>query len=680
MSPRRSPYFNRELSWLAFNARVLDLAADQHLPLLERAKFFAIFSSNLDEFFQVRIAALRDQVALGSVAKSPDGLTASAQLEAIGAALTPMLARQESLVTDELLPELTRHGISLVDWATLGVDDRKHLIGVYETRIFPVLTPLAVDPSHPFPYISNLSLNLAVLVTNPGSGEQRFARVKVPALFPRLAQVPGRSVFVPVEQVIAAQLPTLFPGMAIDGWWPFRVTRNVDLTVDDGDADDLLAAVEMELRRARFGRAVRLEIAQHMPEAVLRLLTDELDLAEGDISRHHAPLDLTLLRQLHDLDRPELKDRPWRTMTAARMARADAAGRSVFATVRERDLLLHHPYESFASSVEEFIAQAADDPAVLSIKITLYRTSGDSEIANSLIRAAERGVQVAALVELRARFDEATNVEWAKALERAGVHVVYGITGLKTHAKCALVVRADDDGLRRYVHLSTGNYNARTAKVYEDIGYLTCDPDIGADATQLFNHLTGFAVAQPYRSLLVGPDALRTQLLDLIEREAAHGTDGRITMKMNSLGDPAMIQALYKASRAGVRVDLVVRGICCLRPGVAGMSETISVRSVLGRYLEHSRLYRFDHGSVDGQPLHLIGSADLMVRNLDHRVEALVPLTHPRHQEWLDAVFEFDLSDEVGRWELDADGRWTHRGGPADAQARLQRWIEARPR
>ncbi len=673
-------YINRELSWLEFDARVLEMVDDAAVPLLERLRFSAIFSSNLDEFFQVRVAMLKGQHDAGSWVVSPDGLSASEQLAAIRSAVEPMVERQETLVLDVLLPLLEAQDVTIVSWSELTCDERKHLVELYEQRVFPILTPLAVDPSHPFPYISNLSLNLAVSVRNPENGERRFARVKVPHLFPRLARLPGSHRYVLIEHVIAAQLPTLFPGMDIEGWWTFRVTRDADLPLEEGEADDLLVAVETELKRRRFGRSVRLEVNREMPDEVEQLLIDQLDLTDADVTRHRAPIDLTYLDELHGLELPNLKFRPWPNITAGRVATADAAGRSLFSVIRERDLLVHHPYESFSSSIEEFIEQAAEDPAVQTIKMTLYRTSGDSAIARSLIRAAERGVQVAAMVEIKARFDEATNVEWAKTLEQAGVHVVYGLSGLKTHTKCVLVVRADDDGLRRYVHLGTGNYNSRTARLYEDIGYFTCDPDIGADASQLFNHLTGFARLQRYRSLLVAPEHLRTQLLELIEREASFGTEGRITAKMNSLGDQRMARALYDASQSGVQIDLIVRGLCCLRPGVPGVSETIRVRSILGRYLEHSRIYKFNHGDIDGGPLHLIGSADLMPRNLDSRVETLVPVRHPRHQFWLDSVFEFQLGDDVRCWELQADGDWHRVAGEVDVQEQMQRWVEERQR
>jgi len=681
---------NRELSWLQFNDRVLSLADEAGIPLLERVKFVAICSSNLDEFFQVRVAALKDQVAAGLTARAPDGMTPLQQLRSIGDVVGGLVSRQERLLMGTLLPALRAEGIELVDWAEADDADRKELVEIFERRIFPVLTPLAVDPAHPFPYISNLALSLAAMVSDPETGERRFARVKVPSVFPRLVALPGGRRFVPVEQVIAAQLHTLYTGMVVEEVAAFRVTRNADLTLEDEDADDLLVAVELELRRRRFGRAVRLEVQRGTSDEMVELLVRELDLEATDVSFHDALLDLTCMWQLVAVDRPDLKDAAWPPVTAGRIAAAEDAGRSIFSVIRERPLLVHHPYESFASSVESFIDQAAEDPKVQSIKMTMYRAGGDSPIARSLIKAAERGVQVAVLVELKARFDEATNVSWAKALERAGVHVVYGLVGLKTHAKCALVVRNDDDGLRRYCHIGTGNYNSKTARIYEDVGFITADPDVGADVTQLFNHLTGYSRTLEYRTLLVAPRELRHQMIDLVEHEASYGEDGRIALKLNSLADPDLIGALYAASQQGVRIDLLVRGICCLVPGVPGLSETIHVRSILGRYLEHSRIIRFAHGqpsvSPHGEipgavdvPLHLIGSADWMPRNLDRRVEVLVPVTHPKHQAWLDQVFAFVFSDDVVRWELGPSGAWTRRGPErfdvGDAQEHLDRWV-----
>ncbi len=686
---RDERHLNRELSWLAFNRRVLSLAGEPGIPLLERVKFTAIFSSNLDEFFQVRVAALHDQVAANITKPGPDGRTPAEQLSEIGEVVRELIAIQEDIIGNELLPMMRNEGIEIVEWDELLPRELSAVVDIFSQRIFPVLTPLAVDPAHPFPYISNLALSLAATVRDPDTGERRFARLKVPSILPRLVALPGGQRFVPLEQVIAAHLHTLFIGMEIEEVAAFRITRNADLTLEDEDADDLLAAVELELRRRRFGRAVRLEVGASIGPEMLELLLRELELEPDAVTFHRLLLDPTCLFAIHAIDRPKLKDAPWPPVTAGRIARAEEADRSLFSVIRERALLVHHPYESFASSVEAFLAEAADDPRVQTIKMTLYRTSGDSPIARSLMRAAERGVQVAVLVELKARFDEATNVTWAKTLERAGVHVVYGLVGLKTHAKCVLVVRNDADGLRRYVHLGTGNYNSKTARLYEDLGYLTCDPAIGEDATQLFNHLTGYSRGTDYRSLVVAPHTLRSRLLELIANEASHGAAGAITIKTNSIGDPEIIEALYAASAAGVRVDLLIRGICCIRAGVAGLSENIRVRSVLGRYLEHSRIYRFGHGDSgasgsDPKPLFLIGSADLMPRNLDRRVETLVPVSHPKHQPWLEQVIAFQLADDIVAFDLQPDDTWL-RVGPPDAfephsQERMYHWVSAQQR
>ena len=675
-------FVNRELSWLQFNERVLDLTAEDGIPLLERAKFMAIASANLDEFFQVRVAAVRDQIAAGLEIPAADGRTPLQQMVAIGERVEQFIERQQSLFLDVLCPALARAGVHIVAWSDLDEDDRSRLGAYYQERIFPILTPLGVDPGHPFPYISDLALSMAAMVADPETGERRFVRLKIPDVFPRLIEVdPSR--FIPAEEVIAAQLPGLFVGMNLEEWTTFRVTRNADLSLDEEEeADDLLEAVEMELRRRRFKRPVRLEVHESISDEMRSLLIRELDLDPRNVYRHRSMLDLRCLFSLMSLDRPDLKDRPWQPSTAGRLAKAVEVERSVFSVIRDRSLLVHHPYESFASSIEAFIEQAADDPRVQSIKMTLYRAGGDSPIIRSLIRAAERGVQVAVLVELKARFDEATNVQWAKQLERAGVHVVYGIIGLKTHSKVALVVRDDGDQLRRYCHIGTGNYNSKTARLYEDLGYLTCDLDIGADATQLFNHLTGYSRSEDYRTLIVAPRDLRRRIESLIDAEIALGPEGSFTLKCNSIADPVMIEKLYEASSAGVQIDLIVRGICCLRAGVPGMSDNIRVRSVLGRFLEHSRIYRFDHAGADGGPVHLIGSADLMPRNLDRRVEVLVPIEHERHREWLDRVLEDLSAADVVRWELAPEGTW-HRAGPADrfspdAQERIQRWVTER--
>jgi polyphosphate kinase len=676
-------HLNRELSWLDFNARVLDLARESTIPLLERLKFLGIFSSNLDEFFQVRVAALRDQVAAGLGAKSPDGRTAAQQLVQIAARVEAMVRDQEEILGAALRPKLALHGIKIVMWDELTDEERRYLDDFYLERIFPILTPLAVDPGHPFPYISNLTLSLAVVVKDPDTGEQRFARLKVPSVFPRLISVDDDARFVPIEQIIGAHLGSLFVGMEIGEFAAFRVTRNVDLTLEEEEADDLLEAVEIELRRRRFGQAVRIEVEDTMSAEMLELLLRELELEPGAVTRHQQMLDLTRLFVFQGLDYPDLKDPPWPPITAARILLAEETEKSFFAIIRERALLVHHPYESFSSSVEAFLEEAATDPRVQSIKMTLYRTSGDSPIARSLIKAAERGVQVAVLVELKARFDEQTNVNWAKTLERAGVHVVYGVVGLKTHTKCVLVVRNDADRLRRYVHLGTGNYNSKTARVYEDIGIFTCDPDIGEDATHLFNHLTGYSRGDEYKALVVAPQSLRRRLLELIEKEASFGPDGNITVKVNSIADEEIAEALYAASQKGTKIDLIVRGICCVRAGVDGLSENIRVRSVLGRFLEHSRIYRFAHGSEAGEKLCLMGSADLMTRNLDRRVETLVPMSHPRHLAWLDEVLAFHLADDVVSFELQPNNLWARRGPTKftpHSQERMHRWVAKRPR
>ncbi len=668
------PLRNRELSWLEFNARVLAQATEACVPLLERVKFIAICANNLDEFFQVRVAALKDQIAGGVGGSSPDGLSPAQQLSQVVRGARELVRAAEDVFLTRLVPELAEEGLRIVPWRDLDIDDRKYLSDIYERRIHPVLTPLSFDPGHPFPYISNLSLNLGVMVGDPETDERRFARVKVPSFLPRLFALPDGGRFVPVEDVIGAHLDALFPGMQISERSAFRVTRNADLTLDEEDAEDLLAAVEVELRRRRFGKAVRLEVGSEMSSDMTALLLDELDLESDDVTTHHAILDLNGLFVLHGAPRPELKDEPWPAVTppALRAPTGDEIA-DIFAVLRERDVFVHHPYESFADSVEALVEQAADDPKVKSIKMTLYRTSGDSPFAESLIRAAERGVQIAVVVELKARFDEQSNIGWARALERAGVHVVYGFVGLKTHAKCILVVREEDDGFRRYGHIGTGNYNSKTARLYEDMGLLTADPDITADLGDLFNHLTGYSRATEYRKLVVAPNRLRDRLRELIENEAAMGSQGGVIAKVNSLADTGMIAALCAASTAGAQIDLLVRGICCLLPGVPGVSEHIRVRSVLGRYLEHSRIYRFANGNGPGVPLYLIGSADLMQRNLDARVEALVPIERPTHQARIDGVLAQLMAPDVVSWSLDPDATWRRTPGDSlrDAQARL---------
>jgi polyphosphate kinase len=676
-------YLNRELSWLDFDARVLALAADPTVPLLERAKFLAIFSQNLDEFFQVRVAGLKDQVAAGVSTTTPDGRSPAQQLVDIHDEVRRLNDRALAVFSGEIVPALREVGIVFSGWDELDDDDRKYLDAVFVERIYPVLTPLAVDPGHPFPYISDLSLNLAVVVRDPVTHARRFARIKVPLLLPRFVVMPDGERFVALEQVIAAHLGSLFPGMETEGHYPFRVTRNADLTLGEEEADDLLAAVEFELRRRRFGRAVRLEVDTSMSGEIRELLERELDVDEDDVYLHDGPIDLGGLWSVHGVDRPDLKDPVWVPITQARLASDDDDKVSFFKELRKGDILVHHPYSSFASSVEEFIRQASSDPKVLAIKMTLYRTSGDSSIIHSLIRAAERGKQVVALVELKARFDEANNIEWARELEKAGVHVVYGLVGLKIHTKTTLVVREEQDGMRRYCHIGTGNYNPKTARLYEDLGLLTCDPEVGADLTEMFNFLTGYARDVVYKKMLIAPTDLRPRLLELIANEAgAPAGTGRLIFKMNALVDPEMIDALYAASGQGVSIDLIVRGICCLRPGVPGLSDNIRVRSLVGRYLEHSRVYQFAHGGPDGGPASFIGSADLMPRNLDRRVEALAPITDPALLAELDEILDVELRDDVLAWLLDADGSW-HRvepRGEVDSHRRLQEAALARRR
>ena len=680
-------FLNRELSWLAFNERVLQLASEPGIPLLERAKFCAIACTNLDEFFQVRVAGLKDQIEGGIEQPTPDGRSPAQQLAEISDWIPAFVQRLDTTFMDQLCPELHDAGIEIIRWDQTTDEERDDLDDLFEERVFPVLTPLAVDPGHPFPYISDLALSLAVHVVDPETNLRRFARLKIPNVFPRLLEV-SEGRFLPSEELIAANLDRLFVGMVVEESAAFRVSRNADLTLEEEEADDLLEAVEMELRRRRFNAAVRLEVADDISDEMLQLLIRELDLDSSDVTYHRSPLDLSCLWQLHGVDRPDLKDEAWLPVTPGRVVAADESDLPIFDVIRRRAMLVHHPYESFSASVEHFLAQASADPKVQSIKMTLYRAGGDSAIIRSLIRAAERGVQVAVLVELKARFDEATNVQWAKQLERAGVHVVYGMVGLKTHSKTVLVVRDDGDQLRRYCHVGTGNYNDKTAKIYEDLGLLTCDLDVGADAVQLFNHLTGYSRAEDYRTLLVAPRDLRRQLLDLIAHEASFGEDGHITLKCNSIADRSVVEALYDASSAGCRIDMVVRGICCIRAGVPGMSEHLHVRSILGRYLEHSRIYRFAHGNIvhgerlpgtSNDAVHLIGSADLMPRNLRRRVEVLVPITHPRHTAWLDQTLAFALADDVVRWELQPDDAWL-RCGPVGAfephsQELMYRWT-----
>lgn len=678
VDPLQASFINREVSWLDFNARVLEMAEDPTLSVLERAKFLAIFSSNLDEFFQVRVAGLKDQVAAGLAVTDIAGFSAQEQLDIIGERVRSLLARVESTFLDEVVAGLVEAGIVLSDWTGLDDDDREHFVAVFHDRIFPVLTPLAVDPGHPFPHISDLSLNLAVLVRDPVSGERRFARVKIPPLLPRFLVTPDGERFVAIEAIIAAHLANLFPGMDIEAHFAFRVTRNADLTLEEEEADDLLAAVEMELRRRRFRRAVRLELDARATDEVRALLLRELELEEADVYVSTAPLDLGGLWSLYDLDRPDLKQDSWFAVTQPGLLDDDGDPTDLFAVLSAGDVLVHHPYESFTTSVEAFIKQAASDPDVLAIKLTLYRTSGDSPIVKALIRAAERGKQVAVLVELKARFDEQANIVWAKALEDAGVHVVYGIVGLKTHCKIALVVRQESSGVRRYCHVGTGNYNPRTARLYEDIGLLSADPDLGRDLADLFNFLTGYSRQGKYRKVMVAPIDARARIIELIDEQGALGDRGHIVLKMNGLDDRPVIDALYAASRAGTPIDLIVRSICCLRPGVPGLSDTVRVLSGVGRYLEHSRIFAFGRGA---QRRLYIASADLRARNLDRRIEVVVPVDDARLRARLEEILSVNIADQDQSWQLRPDGSWVRLASSGwSVQSRLQELAASRSR
>ena len=661
--------FNRELSWLEFNARVLHEAFDDRNPLLERLKFLAIFATNLDEFYMVRVAGLRRVVAAGVTAPPPDGLAPQGQLEAIEARVRLFLEQQRRCLHTLLLPALARQDIRLVGMDELAPEEWALLDDFFEAQVFPVLTPLAVDPGHPFPYISNLSLSLAVRVRDPHDGEEHFARVKVPKSLPRWVAFGRRNQFVPLEAVIGANLSSLFPGMEVLSWHTFRITRYADLELaNQDDSEDLLASVEKQVFERRFGEVVRLEVQDGMPPALSALLLEELrnesgpealPLTEGDLQTVGPLLELGDLMTLAQLDVPELRDAPFTPRTPP--ALRDPA-RSIFNVLRERDILVHHPFDSFAASIEEFLQAAARDDLVVAIKLTLYRTSGDTAIVRALTEAAQRGKQVAVLVELQARFDESANIGWARTLEDYGVHVAYGLEGLKTHSKTALVVRRDPDGLlRRYVHVGTGNYNSKTARLYTDIGLLTARSAIAADLSDLFNLLTGFSRQRSYRRLLVAPANMRTRFLELIGREIAHARAGRpayIVAKMNAVVDPELIGAIYDASRAGVTVDLVVRGICCLRPGIPGLSERVRVVSIVGRFLEHSRIFYFHN---DGNPEYFIGSADWMPRNLDRRVEAIVPVEDHRLQRRLRSLLAVCLADNRQAWDLHPDGSYVQR-------------------
>ncbi len=678
-------YFNRELSWLEFNTRVLNEALDERTPLLERLKFTAIFSSNLDEFFMVRVAALKQQVAAQVTKLPPDGRKPEEQLLAIRERLLPDVQRQAHLFEYELRQELINQGIYLMDYVDLNQEQRSYLQNYFELNIFPVLTPLAVDPSHPFPYISNLSLNLAVVVRDPDTQQESFARVKVPSNIDRFVPFPkdlqqrynGHTAIwtgVPLEQIIAHNLDTLFPGMIVQECHHFRVTRNADLAVEEDEADDLLLAIEEEVRKRRIGKpAVRLEIHASTPAAIRERLRFDLGLKEDDIYDIDGLLGLKDLFSFMGLPCPHLKDIPWTAVVPPAFqhirefvdGNEDGAiqteGEDIFTLIRKGDILVHHPYESFTASVQQFIMQAAYDPQVQAIKMTLYRTSGDSPIIGALIAAAENGKQVAVLVELKARFDEENNINWAKKLEQFGIHVVYGLVGLKTHTKTILVVRKENQRIRRYVHIGTGNYNPKTAKLYTDLGLFSCREELGADLTDLFNFLTGYSRQKSYRKLLIAPVNMRDRMIEMILREAEHcrnGGSGRIVAKMNALVDPQIIFALYEASQSGVKIDLIIRGICCLRPGIEKVSENINVISIIGRYLEHSRIFYFHNG---GHEEIYIGSADWMTRNLSRRVEAVAPIEDPKIAKELEEIMAIMLSDNRQAWDLQTDGTYIQR-------------------
>ncbi len=671
-------FFDRELSWLKFNKRVLELAQDEDLPVIERASFAAIFANNLDEFFMVRVAGLKRRIDTGIAVTAASGLSPRQQLRAISEQAHRLQDEHAHYIIDHILPDLAKEQIVLLSWDKLTAAEQERLSRYYRQQVFPVLTPLAVDPAHPFPYISGGSLNLAVLVENPASGKSHFARVKVPGNLNRLVPVDDltedestnvRYGFITMENLIIAHLESLFPGMIIKEARSFRVTRNEDIDVEEDDAENLLNAMEKELLRRRFGPPIRLEISDETSPFLSQLLADQLRVSADEVYRLPAPLDATVLFELGGIDRPDLKYRPFIPTTNRQIAEVESSrAQDIFAAIRERDILLHHPYDSFSTSVQAFLAQAAADPKVLAIKQTLYRTSSNSPIIDALIDAAHAGKQVLALVEIKARFDEDTNIAWARKLERAGVHVVYGIVGLKTHCKLSLVVRQEADGLRRYCHVGTGNYNPKTARIYTDLGLLTCDPVVGQDMTRLFNQLSGYAPKSSFHRLLVAPRTVRSGLIQRIRREedaARAGKEAWIKIKVNSIVDEKTIDALYRASQAGVKIDIVERGICALKPGVPGLSENIRVRSILGRFLEHSRIYAFANsdGPQIGEgpaagPEVWIGSADLMHRNLDRRVEALVRIVAPEQIDELIKYVDLQMADSTASWHMQADGTY----------------------
>ena len=698
-------FFDRELSWLKFNQRVLECAENEDMPLLERANFAAIFASYLDEFFMVRVAGLKRRIDSGIAVPSAAGLSPRQQLRAISETAHRLQDEHAHYTIDTILPELEKERIVLLTWDKLTSSEQERLSRYYRQQVFPVLTPLAVDPAHPFPYISGGSINLAVIVENPASGKSHFARVKIPGNLPRLVPVDDmtdeeskdeRYGFIAMEKLIAAHLESLFPGMIIKEARSFRVTRNEDIDVEEDDAENLLNAMEKELLRRRFGPPIRLEITDTTSPFLSQLLADQLGVSQDEVYRLPSPLDLTVLFELGSVDRPDLKNRPFVPTTNRQIAEVESSrAQDIFAAIRERDILLHHPYDSFSTSVQAFLAQAAADPKVLAIKQTLYRTSSNSPIIDALIDAAHAGKQVLALVEIKARFDEDANIAWARKLERAGVHVVYGIVGLKTHCKLIEVVRQEADGLRRYCHVGTGNYNPKTARLYTDLGLLTCDPVVGQDLTRLFNQLSGYAPKSSFHRLLVAPRTVRTGLIQRIRREedaARAGKEAWIKIKVNSIVDEKTIDALYRASQAGVKIDIVERGICALKPGVPGLSENIRVRSILGRFLEHSRIYAFSNadgpqigeGPASGPEVY-IGSADLMHRNLDRRVEALVRVTAPEQVDGLIKYVDLQMADSTMSWHMQPDGTYVlhtkdDEGRPlVDSQEYLIRKHQRRP-
>jgi len=657
----RERLIDRELSWLAFNERVLELAEDASIPLLERCRFLAIFSSNLDDFFMIRVASVKRKLGGGVTKKNTAGFTPAELMAEISKKTQELIARQTKCFQTDILPKLAQNGIEITDWDSLTEAEKNYINRIFTNKIFPVLTPLAVDPSHPFPYISGLSLNLAVLVKQPETNEELFARVKVPASLPRFIETAefAGTRFIPLEKVIIANLHQLFPGMEIEDYYTFRITRNADLELEEEESENLLESMEQELLRRKFGPPVRLEVANDIGSDLLNRLKLELSIREEDISRYSEPLDLTGLNRIADLDRPELKFVPFRNQIAHELREVDPdSNEDFFAAIRRNEILLHHPYDSFNSSIVRFLEAAATDPNVLAIKQTLYRTSGDSPIVNALIEAAEAGKQVLAVIEIRARFDEQANVRWARKLEDVGVHVVYGLVGFKTHAKLSLVVREEGNTVRRYSHVGTGNYNPKTARMYEDLGLLSAADELGEDLNKLFNQLSGFAPQYSYNRLLVAPRTIRSGLLEKIDREIENKKAGKhafIRLKLNSLLDEEFVEALYRASIAGVEIDLVVRGICSLLPGIPGVSENIRVRSVLGRFLEHSRIFHFANGGEDEI---YIGSADLMDRNLNRRVESLVQITRPEHKKELIKVFDLYVSSTTSGWHLLPTGKW----------------------